>query len=803
MRKAMVIWAGAAMLLGSVLTGCAASSGGKSDDGTDGADATAANDSADATDSTTGVDVADAVDAVDSVDGTDVADATDSTDTFDSTDATDATDSGECVPYCLPAWECGSNGCPDGTCGAGCGDGEICDAQARVCKKAPEPPKEYGAPCGITDTCNPDATDWPACLNAQCDSGICRTIPFGNVCTKACAIKADETDAQGNKKSDGIEDPDAPASDCEGAAANSPYGQDWACVQIGDPAAGGNQQLCQPGTTFGVCKTDADCPSTEACQLTYLNGNYETRCGARRQGSVEAGFPCNDDPAAGEVAYCASELCLRSGCTSFCTDAAQCAEFQQCEQDAQIFGDAPDLVFDYCVGKLCDDNGQCTSDSYCGFGGNGETGDAFELESSCFAGVKDGSGLGGPCDGDTSDGDQGPACNGIFCLTTDICTSLCNGDSGCEGGATDMFCIATEEWADWVEGETIDFDADNSIEGEDTPLTYGFCVSYEGSKSSCEKDGDCTAGEACEFNQVFNEDGTLNGVGYCVKPDAEGAALGEACGGDTGIRCKSGFCMTVSDAGGICTPVCSSTDDCPQGVAKDPNDPTSKGLSEFCQSYLWSFGGTIENDKDIVWVPICTPYSGEESFEDCSGDYTCTEATESCLSSFVAMGTDKAKVEYRCAESTGTAKLGGACSNAEGATDAQQCEDFLCVATGTGDDGYCSKFCNDTEDCAGGTPDMVCDESDYFENGKGDKLTRKMCRKAKSCLPCGDNSQCTDGFLCANIGGSGLNADLRCVPACENDGECESKDGGDKCIATKDEDGKATTDKGCVPTSCD
>jgi hypothetical protein len=772
MRNVLIVWAGAALLCGALLTSCSSSSSGGSSS-TGGQDVTTGSDATAGTDTT--------VSPGDDVTNTDT----------DGTGGTGDTDV-ICVPFCQDGWQCGSNGC-GGTCGT-CEAGESCNTAQRTCEKAAEPLKAYGESCGLTDTCNSDAANWPACLDAQCDSGQCQLGGTGLVCTKSCSIAKDTVDATGANNPDGIEDPDAQASDCEGASPTSPYGTKWACVTVGDPAQGNANRLCQPGTTFATCTSDKECPADESCQIYVVNGQYGTRCATKRIGSNPSGSLCNDDPAAGELAYCASELCFGIGCVGLCAVDSDCASFQVCQQDRTIFSNAPDLTFDLCFGKPCDSNTNCSDISHCELFGNGEQGDAFKLDNLCVADAAGASKLGGACDGDTTDDVPGPECSGL-CLQSGTCSGLCKGDSDCSSASKPMFCNATEESAD--------FDGDKT---DDTLIVYGLCVPYEGSKSECHVSADCTvAGEACDFYQVFLPDGSLEGIGYCTKAATEGAAIGELCGGDTKITCKSGFCLNINATAGVCMPLCASTADCPQGFLKDAENNPS-GINSYCRGYFWSDGGTLNATNDNVFIPLCSPTSGDDSLDDCAATKTCTEATETCIANAVAFGASgPASIENHCVESgDSSAKFGASCNpNPTDTTAATAlCEDIYCLEDSKANAGYCSRLCNTDADCQGSTPDFVCDESTYLERKTGESLTLKLCRKAKSCLPCSDDSQCTDGYVCGNIGTTGLNADFRCVPGCAADADCTGTDGGDKCVDTKDATGKATGKLACVVSSC-
>ena len=137
----------------------------------------------------------------------------------------------------------------------------------------------FGEACVYSETCAPEIEDengelienpdWPDCLSAQCESGICN-FP---ACTKFC-----ETD-----------------DDCADAA-DGPFGTQWACAVSNVTLTGKEIRQCRPGTTFETCASNDDCPEGEACQIEYLNGSYGNYCVASIVDGAQVGEPCNSDP---------------------------------------------------------------------------------------------------------------------------------------------------------------------------------------------------------------------------------------------------------------------------------------------------------------------------------------------------------------------------------------------------------------------------------------------------------------------------------------------------------------------------
>ena len=79
-------------------------------------------------------------------------------------------------------------------------------------------------------------------------------------------MKNNKTGAQG---ADGVEDTDAPLSDCD-SAFDGP-GTNYTCVNFAPP--GGSSLAYCLQNQLRVCGADSDCPEGEGCMLTGIGGS--------------------------------------------------------------------------------------------------------------------------------------------------------------------------------------------------------------------------------------------------------------------------------------------------------------------------------------------------------------------------------------------------------------------------------------------------------------------------------------------------------------------------------------------------
>ena len=225
------------------------------DDASSGAD-----DASSGADTESGADSGIVIGLPDAADDMDTGDTTASgCDDFTWSPGSGAAGSGPTGNPCCGNRVCGTfQGCDCGTCGVGlfCNPAGACES----------PGAPLGAFCDDVDDC-----ESRFCLSSATDAPFSRPV-----CTQACMIYSDVD-------SDGINDLDAPLSDCNPSAVfDGPAGNAYRCLNM---AAESQSPLavCVPGTTFAVCSDDSDCPSEEVCQAMTLLGTTTSRCAAKQR----------------------------------------------------------------------------------------------------------------------------------------------------------------------------------------------------------------------------------------------------------------------------------------------------------------------------------------------------------------------------------------------------------------------------------------------------------------------------------------------------------------------------------------
>ncbi|MEY3011517.1 MAG: hypothetical protein RIT45_252 [Pseudomonadota bacterium] len=789
-------------------------------------------------------------DAADTTGGdNDTGGSTDS-DTAGGTDAGDkcSCDGKECgfIPGCLKS------------CGF-CTDGKACNTANKCEAKTTIQLKKFGEWCGPNKDCQPPPAGTPSnstaaaayrdCLNAQCETNLCNN----NHCSKLCAIAADKkNNVSGADGADGIEDEGA-NSECADAV-DGPHGDKFACVELrteAEVAQAGSLALCTPYTTWKDCKVDADCGATETCRLYTIYGELTSRCGPK--GKNPDGKPgakvtqtCNNNVVEGPVAICENNFCTGLGCTSFCNEDTDCISAPgackdskcpngkactgdadcsawKCDKGVSLASDDP-TKFNICWPKNCELDKDCGDDNaYCRISYNGvqspegepDPDDATKTilpgwSNICMSNPPNGAKKGEKCDPIGGDEDTSlPAC-GIFLCDGGYCGALCKGDADCP---TNMTCGINE----------IPFDLDDPDDGiNDVFLPIGRCTPTPGKDGTCSSKGDCKEGKYCKLyeSEINLPAGatptdykyTLNGA--CITPDADKKNIGDQCGSATtetglGKLCQSGVCLNTTNSAGQAQPgYCS--DFCGAGKSDCPATITAYGqqYKTICRSLLWAWNGT-KDPTDDIYVPLCLPTVTTNSLTDCGTSKACTGANEACLGFPVASGPDKvAKVEYSCMSVANAPtqadpnppqpnkNVGEECDLE---SDYTQCKTAYCLESDVTGKGYCSRVCNEDTDCGTG---MVCDKGHMMIQRKDPSKAAYMpiCKKIKSCIPCLYDYQCGGGNKCTNIGSSGTLANMRCAPPCTSDSDCASTDGGSKCVAAKDQDGKELGHKVCAPT---
>ena len=772
-------------------------------------------------------------------DATSVADGTGDTVGSDGSAATCCADHGA---------ECGFiKECPK-SCGA-CSTGQKCDATHKCIADLKKPLKKFGEPCGQNKDCPipADTTDQTAmttyfdCINAQCEDGVCNA----GVCTKQCNIATDDkNNTTGATGADGIEDVGA-TSDC-GGAVDGPYGTKYTCVQLLSPQNGNaaNYIYCVAESSFKPCKADSDCDAGDACDLQLIYGAYQQMCAPALKTPVGTdgaytykagatlGQACNSDPTAGDLSLCANDFCSGAGfCLGFCKTDADCATQPgggaggyACKANIKVASN-PAYSASLCLPKDCQIDGDCGNGFFCRpywngvkkLAGEPDPNDATKLVYPAFQPgcqpiaaktVKPGD----TCDpyvNSTGATKPGAACQNPYACVDGSCGSLCKTNSDC---AADQQCGVEE----------IPLDVDNpqgtgATDGiYDFELSLNICAYLPKAAGKCAASKDCSgASSYCkafvhkldlptDATPIGND--TINGV--CVAPDAKGAKGGEVCGpAANDAFCDSGYCLnTQSSTGtvqpGFCADYCSSKSDCPASISLG-----GTSYKTFCRSLRLGYNNTLDDIRDDLWLPVCYPIAATNSLEDCSATKKCAAAGEQCLPMTIAAGPDSiAKVEFLCATvgATATKAIGEACNANPAAGADPECKAGLGCLPDAAGKGYCTGLCSKDADCGSGNDGMTCDlQNQWLPRTDISKAAIvPICKKAKSCLPCGLDTDCAGNSACSNIAATGSAADGRCAPGCAIDADCAGKDGGSKCVAALGTNGKATGKKVCAPATC-
>ncbi len=718
-------------------------------------------------------------------------------------------------------------------CGT-CNEGLTCTTAGR-CEVPGQP---MGAFCGATATCNsslPEGTgpnQWPGCMDARCESRTCLGSVQGafilpEVCSRICQIYQDNDN-------DGINDENAPQDDCNPPdIVDGPTGNAFRCVNFAEPGAA-NFAVCVPGTDFGTCDSDADCPSGEVCAITNAIGgglNVGQRCVTGFQEGKE-GSPnlvgmsesCNDNPNDGPIAYCESGLCFGIGCVPLCEADSDCDTTQVyegtgceggkcggdgkdcttdldcsgwfCDEPRDIFGSAQFPEFKLCWPKGCDVQADCGEGFYCRFFWNGEVGTAAGLDNICLAENPEGVELGEACDSNPDDNIPGATCKAEDLCIGGYCSAMCLSDADCDT-TKGQLCGILELPIDTDEPPDDIYEA---------TLPFGVCQTFPGASGSCYSNDDCSAGNICEIYAIANpdesarDDGPYLMRGTCVPFDAETfpgttGDYGTLC--QSGAECKSGFCLGASaTSAGVCSQVCEASTDCP-AVTLD-----GEPFQGLCNSYLYGWGGDIDDPRVNYNINLCVPTA--DPMTDCSTDFTCA-AGEACFPNVISWDPAKAsEVEFFCADITmddapaPTKNLGESCNPS---ADDVECLTGICFPVdGSETVGYCTALC-DVEDigaCGNGTSCFEVTRAARRGQYAGNAATYGLCLQDPGCDPCYGHDTCPGDYVCVKAAaGNAANEDdgFRCVPGCAG-GTC---DGGVSCNSGVDQLGDSAD--GCFELS--
>ncbi len=690
-------------------------------------------------------------------------------------------------------------------------DPQLCSGSTQA------PLQSFGGSCCYTDDQHPDNPScvWYAanygegeCLDAQCDTNFCTSARY---CTKGCTINSDAIDnATGEQVPDGIDD--SPINDCFGAA-SGPFGHDYKCVNLRNPANGDPYGVCRPGTTFAACDSHDDCPQGEVCNVLYVLGEYGGRCTTAPVAGAGVGEACNSDPNSGPLQRCRGPFCFGYGCVELCSDDDNCAtdtcDGGSCTKngatcttnaDCSAWGCGPLTPYsntpytdDFCSPRSCNTIGDCRDpDFFCRpFWNGADTVEEVEFAPACRARPTDGTyaSYGEPC-GSEGDGTELPPCVWASGCIDNYCSGPCQSDADC---GPDAECLVGDEWG-------IDVDDDDAV---DSNLFIDLCMQWphSGDLTDCTTDADCGAGEHCQWRLKGSGEGTDRSweVEFKCRTDYDTqVGYGEVCNGPDGAVCKGGLCLVNNTIEtGMCVEQCTGAMDCPQGF-----DFEGFTWNSICLSFTVGYGSSLGEEDDLM-VSYCWRNSGDSSVTPCDANKACGPA-EFCRAAVIAGNPDEpAVVEHLCLDAseglagTPNGQLGEPCDTWS------ECGGRSCYPDGAGG-GYCTHLCTTDADCdAGATgPPLACTEVTLLPRlDPAHSAKTHRCIIQKTCLSCSSDEDCGGDWLCGNIGGFGAAAEYRCGASCSSDSDC--LEAGTTCESDIDPEGQPTGRKLCLPGFCE
>jgi len=721
-------------------------------------------------------------------------------------------ETGGCIRQCYGK-ACGPDGC-GGLCGVcppqtACShDGSLCIVQAI---QAP-----LGGACGPTAQCAPllmDSWAWglgllnpdyPACLDDQCREGPC--LP-GGACSRGCRIAHDRVqNGTGLPFADGIDDDDAPSGDCEGATDGVFPGRSWACVEAGISPADGR---CLPRSSFTPCFDGTPCPDGETCGFLKVRGNLEARCLAVPVSAGGVGSPCGWDAVNRTASRCESWACSAEGCTAPCADdsacrtaGARCVDGGCAGSPMTCQGDGDcsawtcqtgivvqDLLgsFVACGPRPCQVDGDCRDPGfYCLHDSNrifqALPGDPIGR---CVPRTGGGAGLGEPCLEVAGDGlPDRPCANRAYCLDG-RCSALCGSDGDCGPGQR----CGIREFATSLP----------QLSAMDLLLPVPLCetLGLTGG-GSCATDSDCGEDACAPF---VLRDRPSQVTWLCREKGESDRPPGDACGSGE-LSCADLLCLDEDPANqvpGFCSAPCTRNEDCPaEGSWRD------RRLRFLCESRVIHRLGTWYAGDDLR-ASVCVAVSGESSLQPCDlSPASCADPREFCRPT-VLFGPPAADpgVAGFCVRPEGEGGAPGAlCDPAKNGRD---CATGLCERSVHPDAGFCTWSCRGDQDCWPlASWGATCAERVVVPSAEGVPWTIPLCRQAVPCVACSRDEDCARGLRCLDAAQSPYEQDLRCVPVCEDDGDCAAMGAGVTCQEVRAPllSSQSGRGKGCLPLAC-
>jgi hypothetical protein len=687
-----------------------------------------------------------------------------------------------------------------------------------------EPLQPYGGSCCYTADWHPGGNDgcaWyqddygdGACVDLQCITGQCSRP--ASYCTKECELGKDEQiNSLEIEGFDGVTDPEE-SNDCEGAA-DGPYGTEYHCTNYTDNVHE-KYGVCRPGTTFGECNHNSDCPEGEVCTLIYIAGKTDSRCVQPGKESVKGTDACNTDPNDGVLANCQGPSCFSFGCADLCSTHDQCATDQcvdgaclqspdvscttdsecsawECSPEIKFYSNS-DYTHDQCWPKACPSHQDCVDpDWFCQLYWNGEdTIEAAGMAPSCRKKEEGFADYGEAC-GIEGDGTDLPACvyqDPDVCING-VCAGPCLSDEDCPGEQSE--CLMADTW-------NLDVDDDGS---NDKEVNVDLCVQWphDGELTDCTTDSDCPEAHHCEFRvrgEGAGPERTWRIEYKCKKTLSFESEYGEECNEGLGQKCTSGLCLkSTSEVEYQCSTYCQSSDDCPEYVEYD--DKTWKTI---CLSLNQSENNTPADATDDLYLPYCWRTSSIGSIEPCDENRQCESSLEYCRALPVAGNPDEAVVvDHRCLDASQGLSDIPELQVGEPCTSWSQCVGRVCLPDQNGN-GYCSELCGTDADCSSeeGIEGLVCSPEELI--ARADPALSgftQRCILQASCVSCELDADCGGDFVCVNAGGLEELADFRCAAPCETQVDCTENGG--ICKENIGPSGAPSGFQACIPNTCD
>jgi hypothetical protein len=590
---------------------------------------------------------------------------------------------------CTDGSECASGICLDGQCADPCAGEEDCPA-GYTCQSSMVPTDSgtvtldvcvpEGAPCLNDSDCAGNdvcVVDRSADLVLSCGDSVGQA-GVGETCT-------DDSDCANNLCLGGTcSAPCEAPNDCGDAGSTC----DSTTVATGNGDAELN--ACVPRTE-GTCLSDADCAGGQRCVAQKTATDLIFTCGSGNSGGGETGATCTTDT------DCAQNLCDSGTCVGPCQSTGDCsaADNFACETRNVDLGNGNSDSASICTPPTpCAEDDDCRVGEVCYVNSNGGVVDTF-----CREPNNGGGELGQVCTDDT-------ACANNLCGDTrfrDVCLVPCADTSDCtENG----FVCGTVD----VDGTSV-----------------SACVAD--TSTACTSDDDCGTGTNCAIIENVAGDG-LEAV--CV-PSTGGSPTGVMCTADSdcsSLVCLNDRCAAPCDDSNQCAnnqicntntvaknslsgdfdvcetlpvTVCSSTDDCTDGVrvcgliqsqagtadayCTFPNDPPAAQLGtscardndcreNVCLQVSDECSVVCDDDMDCGTGQICTAYSVPNNTlgfcnRGCTNNTDCQNGNVCTINSNTIDNT----VDQVCENVVGAKDLGDSCASGS------ECITGICLTT--------------------------------------------------------------------------------------------------------------------------